>query len=61
MTTFLTDLMKKGFTQDEIFAVIFESERERKRRHMQAIATETVAAHRLQQMGDLLTFEKLVT
>ena len=61
MNTFLTDLMKKGYTQDEIFAVIFESDRERKRRRMQAIAIEAVAAHRLQQMRDLLAFEKVAT
>ena len=61
MTTFLTDLMKKGYTQDEIFAVIFELERERKRRRMQAIAIETVASHRLNKMKELLTFEKLAT
>ena len=48
--TFITDLIKKGYTQDEIFAVIFESERERKRRRMQAIVIETVGAHRLQKV-----------
>ena len=61
MSTFLTDLMKKGYSQDEIFAVIFESERERKRRRMQAIVIETVAAHRLKKMKELLTFKKLAT
>ena len=61
MVTFLTDLMKKGYPQDDIFAVLFESERERNRRRMQAITIETVGAHRLQKMRDLLTFEKLVT
>ena len=61
MTTFLTDFMKKCYTQDEIFDVIFESERERKRRRMQAIVIETVAAHRLKNMKELLTFEKLAT
>ena len=53
--------MKKGYTLDEIFAVIFESERERKHRRMQAIVIETVAAHRLNKMKELLTFEKLAT
>ena len=61
MAAFLTDLMKKGYTQDDIFAVIFESERERKRRRMQAIVTETVNAHRLKKMKELLAFEKLAT
>ena len=49
MATFLTDMMKKGYTQDEVFAVVFESEREKKRRQMQAIVTETVDAHRLEK------------
>ena len=61
MATFLTDLMEKGYTQDEIFAIIFESEREKKRRRMQAIVIETVGAHRLKKMKELLTFEELVT
>ena len=49
MVTFFTDLTKKGYTQDEMFAVIFESEREKKRRRMQATVTETVNAHRLKK------------
>ena len=53
--------MKKGYTQDEIFAVIFKSERERKRRRMQAIVTETVNAHRLKNMKEFLAYEKLAT
>ena len=61
MATFLTDLIKKSYTQDEIFAVIFESERGRKRRRMQAIVIGTVGAHRLKKMKELLTFEKLAT
>ena len=61
MATFLTDMMKKGYTQDEVLAVIFESEREKKRRRMQAIVTETVNSHRLEKMRELLAFEKLAT
>ena len=61
MATFLTDLKKKDYTQDEIFAVIFESERERKRRRMQAIVTETVNAHCLKKMKEFLAYEKLAT
>ena len=61
MATFLIDMMKKGYTQDEVLAVLFESEQDRKRRRMQAIVTETVDAHRLQKMGDLLAFEKRAT
>ena len=59
--TLLTDVMKKGYTEEEIFAVLVESEKDRKRRRMLAIATETVNAHHLQKMRDLLAFEKLAT
>ena len=61
MTTFLTDIMKKGYTQEEIFAVLLESEKDRKRRRMLTIVTETVDAHRLQEMRELHAFEKLAT
>ena len=61
MTRFLTDTMKKGYTQEEILAVLFEWEKDRKRRRMLTIVTETVDAHRLQKMRGLLAFEKLAT
>ena len=61
MATFLTDMMEKGYTQEEVFKILFESEQYRKRRRMQAIVTETVDAHRLRKMRDLLAFEKLAT
>ena len=54
-------MMEKGYTQEEVFAVLFESEKEKTRRQMLAIVTKTVDAHRLQNMRDLLTFEKLAT
>ena len=57
--TFLTDMMQKGYTQEEVFAVRFESEQDKKRRRILAIETETVDAHRLQKRRDLLTFEEL--
>ena len=59
MATFLTDMMKKGYTQDVVFAVVFESEREKKRREILAIVTKTVDAHRLEKMRELLAYEKL--
>ena len=60
--TFLTDTIKKGlYTEEKIFAVLFESEKDKKRRQMLAIVTKTVDGHRLQKMSDLLTFEKLAT
>ena len=57
--TFLTDMMKKGYSEKEILAVLVESEQDRKRRRILTIVTETVDAHRLQKMRDLLAFEKL--
>ena len=59
--TFLTDMMEKGYTQEEIFAVLFESEKDQKRRRRQAIVTETIGAHHLRKMRDLLAFAKLAT
>ena len=46
--TFLTDVMKKGYSEEEIFAVLVESDQDKKRRRMLAIVTETVEAHRLE-------------
>ena len=31
MATLLTDMMEKGYTQDEVLAVLFESDREKRR------------------------------
>ena len=59
--TFLTDVMKKGNSEEEIFAVLVEPDQDRKRRRVLAKVTETVEAHRLQKMRELLTFEKLAT
>ena len=59
--TFLTNVMKKGYSEEEILAVFVGSDQDRKRRRMLAIVTETVEAHRLQKMRDLLTFEELAT
>ena len=59
--TFLTDVMKKEYSEEEILAVLVESDQDRKRRRVLAKITETVDAHRLQQMKDLLTFKKLAT
>ena len=61
MATFLTDMMEKGYTQEEIFNVLFEPEQDRKRRRVQAIVTETVDAHRLRKRRDLLAYEKPAT
>ena len=47
--------------EKEIVAVLVESEQDRKRRRMLTVVTETVDAHRLQKMRDLLASEKLAT
>ena len=59
--TFLTDMMKKVYSEKEILAVVTESEQDKKRRRMLTLVTEPVDAHRLQKVRDLLAFEKLVT
>ena len=59
--TFLTGVMKTGYSEEEILAVLVESDQDRKRRWVLAKVTETVEAHRLKKMRDLLTFEKLAT
>ena len=59
--TSLTDVVKVGYSEDEIFVVLSESEQDRKRRHTLAKITETVAAYRLRQMKYLQTLEKLAT
>ena len=59
--TFLTDVMEKGYSEEEILSVLVESEQDRNSRRVLAKVIETVEAHRLQQMKDLLTLEKLAT
>ena len=39
--TFLTDVMKKGYTEEEILAVLVESKKDRKRKLMLAMVTAT--------------------
>ena len=58
---FQTDVVKMEYSEDEIFAVLNESEKARKRRQILAKVTETVAAYRLQQMKDLQAREQLAT
>ena len=60
MSTFLADMIKKGYTEDEAFGVLFESQRDRRRRRLQAIVIEEVAAHNLKKMNELLTYQELV-
>ena len=53
-------MIKKGYTEDEVFGIIFESERERKRQRLKATVIETVDAHYLKKMNELLTYQELV-
>ena len=50
-----------GYSEDEIFAALNESEQARKRRQKLAKVTEAVAAYRLREMKDLQAREKLAT
>ena len=59
--TFLTDVVKMGHSEDEIFAVLNKSEQDQKSRQILAKVTETVAAYRLREMKDLQAREKLAT
>ena len=59
MPTFLADMIQKGYTEDEVYGVLFESERERKRREMLTRVTKTVAAHRIKQMREFIMYEEL--
>ena len=46
--TFLTDVTNKGYSEEEILAVLVEPEQDRKSRRVLAKVTETVEGHRLQ-------------
>ena len=61
MAAFLADMMEKGYTQEEVFAILFESEQEKERRRILAIVTKTINAHRLKKMKEFLAYEKLAT
>ena len=60
MSTFFADMIQKGYTEDKVFGVLYESERERERREMLTRVTKTVDAHRLKQMREYLMYEELV-
>ena len=59
--TVLTDVVKMGHSEDEIFAVLHESEQDRKRRRVLAKVTEAIAAYHLREMKDLQAREKLAS
>ena len=53
--SFLPDMVQKGWTEEEVFGVCFESERERNRRRLQAI----VCDHHLKQVKEFLLYNEL--
>ena len=55
--SFLPDMVQKGWTEEEVFGICFESERERNRRRLQAI----VCDHHLKQVKDILLYNELAT
>ena len=59
--TFLTGVVKIGYSKEEIFNVLGESEQARKHRQKLAKVTETVAAYRLREMKNLQAREQLAT
>ena len=61
MVTFLNDMIKKGYTQDEVVAVLFESEQEKERRRILSILTKTVDALCLKNMREFLAYQELAT
>ena len=60
MSTFFADIVKKGYTEDEVFGVLSESQRDRRRRRLQTTVIEEVAAHNLKKINELLTYQELV-
>ena len=53
--SFLPDMVQKGWTQEEVLGICFESERERNRRRLKAI----VCDHHLKQVKDFLLYNEL--
>ena len=61
MSTFLTDIINKGYTKKEVLDVLFESEQEKERRRIVASVTKTVDALRLKNMRIFLAYQQLAT
>ena len=59
--TFQTGVVKMGYSEEEISAVLNESEQARKHRHKLAKVTGTVAAYRLREIKNLQAVEELAT
>ena len=52
---FLPDMVQKGWTEEEVFGICFESERERNRRRLQAI----VCDRHLKQVKEFFLYNEL--
>ena len=61
MSTFLTDMVNKGYTKKEVLDVLFESEEEKERRRISAIVTKNVDAIRLKNVRGFLEYQQLAT
>ena len=61
MSTFLTDMVNKGYTKKEVLNVLFESEKEKERRRISAIVTKAVDAIRLKNVREFLEYQQLAT
>ena len=53
--SFLPDMVQKGWTEEEVFGICFESERERNRRRLQAI----ICDHHLKKVKEFLLYNEL--
>ena len=61
MSTFLTDMINKGYTKKEVLDVLFESKQKKKRRRILAIVTKTADALRLKNMREFVAYQQLAT
>ena len=59
--TFQTDVVKMGYSENEISDILGESEQARKHRQKLVKVTETVAAYRLREMKNFQAREQLAT
>ena len=61
MSTFLNDMVNKGYTKKKVLDVLFESEEEKERRRVSAIVTKAVDAIRLENVKEFLAYQQLAT
>ena len=61
MSTFLNEMVKKGYTKKEVLDVLYESEEEKERRRVSAIVTKAVDAIRLENVREFLAYQQLAT